>query len=851
MPSINSRSGPRQIASYAAASGNRLSVWLWSVLLALLLGALAGGSAFSQTGPATTPDDPLPARIDTAPVYGNGARSAQFSLSDQTRTLLDQLAATIASSESTVQAQYVSDSALVEMRAALERAVSDANRAAQQMAPALAEVRSQIDKLGPAPPADQPPESEAIAAERTRLTQQASVIDGAIRTLQLNEVRSRQLLERVVALRHQRFTQNLLGKQTSPLRPSVWSEIADRMPLLSTRASYFFGEWMSIARQHGSAFPIAFVAAFAGALLLYVWARLYVGRKFARSDRNPNVFERTARASWCMPFLALPAILAAIVLYVVLDVWGLVAPPYDRVAQAALIGIAAYATAAALLTVTFNPARPYWRIVPVSDTTARRLSFILRGFIAVFFADTLLTEIARLVYAPLSLTVVLSFITSVLYCLLLVWLLLTPFEPQRGPDRPFHVAPRHAPGRVSLLAPAWIKFPLLLLAIAIGLSSSLGYVALGRFISHQLVLSGMILTAVGLARLLLRAATRDRPARPSPLSGLLERTTKLEPQYRRLLNQAAEGFGMLALMFLAVPFLLLQWGFSGADIRGWLSALLFGFEVGQLRISLLRILIGVMLFLAFLLATRMLQRWLRDTVFAGARVDSGIANSIHTAVGYIGIGLAALIAVAYAGFDITNLAIVAGALSIGIGFGLQSIVNNFVSGLILLVERPIKVGDWIVVGNEQGNVRKISVRSTEIETFDRASLIVPNSELITGRVLNWTHRNKLGRIILRFPTAQVSDPRAIQRILVEAAESHPMVMRMPQPVATLEAITPLTYEFALRATLTDVTSGVVTQSELRIEIQQRLREANALLELSDQQRDAMVARSQANSTLGT
>ena len=190
---------------------------------------------------------------------------------------------------------------------------------------------------------------------------------------------------------------------------------------------------------------------------------------------------------------------------------------------------------------------------------------------------------------------------------------------------------------------------------------------------------------------------------------------------------------------------MLQWGFSGADIRDWFKSLFFGLEIGQFRISLARILLGIVLFIALLFATRLFQRWLRERALQQTRMDPGIANSIDTVVGYAGIALAALLAVSYAGLDITNLAIVAGALSVGIGFGLQSIVNNFVSGLILLIERPIKVGDRIVVGDQQGLVRRISVRATEIETFDRASLIVPNSELITGRVLNWTHRDSLGR----------------------------------------------------------------------------------------------------------
>ena len=180
-----------------------------------------------------------------------------------------------------------------------------------------------------------------------------------------------------------------------------------------------------------------------------------------------------------------------------------------------------------------------------------------------------------------------------------------------------------------------------------------------------------------------------------------------------------------------------------------------------------------MLFIALLFATRLIQRWMREQALQQSRMDPGIANSIDTVVGYAGIALAALLAISYAGLDITNLAIVAGALSVGIGFGLQSIVNNFVSGLILLIERPIKVGDRIVVGDQQGHVRRISVRATEIETFDRASLIVPNSELITGRVLNWTHRDSLGAVNVKVGVGYDADPEQVIAILKKCAEEHP------------------------------------------------------------------------------
>jgi len=190
------------------------------------------------------------------------------------------------------------------------------------------------------------------------------------------------------------------------------------------------------------------------------------------------------------------------------------------------------------------------------------------------------------------------------------------------------------------------------------------------------------------------------------------------------------------------------------------------------RASLARILFGIVLFIAMLFATRLFQRWLRERALQQTRMDPGIVNSIDTVVGYAGIALASLLAISYAGFDITSLAIVAGALSIGVGFGLQSIVNNFVSGLILLVERPIKVGDRVVIGDQQGIVRRISVRATEVETFTRASLIVPNSELITGRVLNWTHRDSLGGASVRVGVAYDADPEQVLGILRACAKQH-------------------------------------------------------------------------------
>ena len=317
--------------------------------------------------------------------------------------------------------------------------------------------------------------------------------------------------------------------------------------------------------------------------------------------------------------------------------------------------------------------------------------------------------------------------------------------------------------------------------------------------------------------LAIRAFTREPAQRGLPVGEMLEQRFGLDEPRRHQLARLTEIALTLGLAICALPFLMLQWGFSGADIRDWLKSLLFGIEIGQFRISLVRILGGILLFIALLFATRLVQRFLRERA-AQSRMDAGIANSIDTVVGYAGMAVAGLLAVSYAGLDITNLAIVAGALSVGIGFGLQSIVNNFVSGLILLIERPIKVGDRIVVGDQQGHVRRISVRATEVETFDRASLIIPNSELITGRVLNWTHRNSLGAVNVKVGIGYNADPERVIAILQQCADAHPQVLRTPAPNVSLEAFGDSALMFNLRVSLPDIDQSGTVQSDLRVAI---------------------------------
>jgi small-conductance mechanosensitive channel len=189
--------------------------------------------------------------------------------------------------------------------------------------------------------------------------------------------------------------------------------------------------------------------------------------------------------------------------------------------------------------------------------------------------------------------------------------------------------------------------------------------------------------------------------------------------------------------------------------------------------------------------------------------------------------------------EFTNLAIIAGALSVGIGFGLQNIVNNFVSGLILLIERPIRTGDWIVVGSTEGYVKKISIRSTQIQTFDRADVIVPNSELISGQVTNWMLSDPWGRVRVPVGVAYGSDTTRVMQILVDAANKHPQVMNnypgIPEPRVLFIGFGDSSLDFELRCVIRDVDRRLQTRSDLYLAIDTAFREAG--IEIPFPQRD--------------
>lgn len=713
-----------------------------------------------------------------------------------------QWAATATRAEEILQAKLASTPALENLRAELSSQRAAALAMEEEARARVVALQEQLTALG-AVPTDGEIEAPELTARRTELKLQISLAKVPMAVAQESYQRLDRLVSSINTLIRERFSQQLIQRGPVPINPANWAgtltDVLDYNKLMWREISNNLSNDVS-RRVLTEKAPIAIFVGLFGLWMLF-WLRQRLAALVDRVLRPGG-----GRANWQLALVNLsrliaPSVGAAALIFAVY--WADILGFRGRAILSAL-PMAAFAVIAApwLGRSLFGSKQNPVDLIGVSaPKTGYKISLVLGLIYAVMVLIDAMAGYGN--FSP-STRAVLTFPLIVLASLTLFKLArIIRAKPTISDGEPEAAAHSFAAMLAQILYLTSVSAPIL---------AGLGYYAAGRFLTFPTILTFGFLAALLVVFDLFRA--------------FLERWVdgQGDSADRKDKARLIPIFVAFSLILGSLPVLALIWGASTSELQNFWEWLNNGVSIGQSRFSLTELLVFVLVFGAGYTVTRLVQKTVRTSVLPRTRMDTGGKNAMLAGIGYVGIFLAALAAVSATGLDLSNLAIVAGALSVGIGFGLQNIVSNFVSGIILLIERPIKEGDWIEAGGIEGTVRKISVRATLIDTFDRCAVIVPNSDLIAGSVKNWTAPDITGRLRVDVGVAYGTDPELVQEILTEIASAHPQALLYPAVSVVFLNFGASSLDFQVRIFLRDVNKMLTVKSDINFAISKRFEE---------------------------
>ncbi len=737
-------------------------------------------------------------------------------LKQQTKRISDQLPKATSNDETLANLKLQLDS--------LSKKLLDAG---VSFRPRLTEINTRLEQLGPAPSGDQPPEPAIVSEERARLTAEKAEINAIVGETEDTSLSVNQMSAKIGDMRRDLFARTLSQRVNldTTLGTEVASAASNQMVSLWRIVQSW---WRFVSTFKLKSFLAAAFFAFAAALVIQLGARRVLGTLYQRDPtiELPSYLSRLSVAFWStvIPSAAVGVFLATT--YFLMNYFNVLRTDIAALIQSLFLVLGLVFFIHRLASACISSDMPQWRLVPVAPRPGRVLGLLITATALTSGLDSFFGKVNQILSSPLSLTMAKSLLATVMVgVLILAIAFLKPVE-------------REKDGAVRSWPRAFRTF-LIILGLLPILTALFGYIGMARFISQQIVVTGAFLVTMYMGFLTGRAISEEQAFASSQIGKAMRERFHFDDATLDQLGLVAGILINLVVALIGIPLVLMQLGFQWAELKSTFYQLMTGFQIGNISISLMGLLTGVLLFVIGYLLTRWFQNWLDNSVMARGRVDSGVRNSIRTVIGYVGLCLAALVGVSAAGFNMSNLALIAGGLSLGIGFGLQNIVQNFVSGLILLAERPFKVGDWVEAGTVSGIVKKISVRATEVETFQKQSIIVPNSTLINGNVGNWTHRNKLGRIDINVQASYTEEPRRVHALLLEIVRGHPSILKNPEPFVSFQNMNDLLMIFDIYAYVADITATGGIKNELRFQIVERFHEEG--LHLSSTRTDLVLS----------
>ncbi|MBM3622993.1 MAG: mechanosensitive ion channel family protein [Alphaproteobacteria bacterium] len=685
----------------------------------------------------------------------------------------------------------------------------------------LVSLRTLLGKLEPAAPPDAKPgerkprearadEPDDVRQERERLRAQVALIEGRVRQAELAGARAEILIQQLGRLRGETFMRTLLRKTPSPFAPATWQQawvdLGDVLVQQRAAATMWFTN-DSLGGPLSSA-PVALIGAFVTVGLW--WSIRRLRQRYGRDSgiAEPTYRQRVVAAALDGVGSVAAPVLALLFLMVVFRSGNPGAATTWFVTKSA-IGLAIALLASGIGESALAPFRPVWRIAPFDDNAARMLSHRVRRLA---WGYAILISIYAFLAPPYPDRPALEALLILLLVAIAVPLTIPVFRAEAWSRGQADEDGSHRPlgGRVWAAGRHLIT---LIALLALG-AAVLGYGNLAGHLYDSLLFSLIAIAAAMVVRQAVHDLVETASAPDTPSGRWMRQAMGLAPDAPlrgRLLLLMVLDLTLLAALSVVLPAI---WGVPSDDIMDWLWRLLTGLKVGGHTISLVAILIGVIVFVVALAALQLLRRALRERVLPSMEINQTVQYTIDAGLNYVGIIAAALLGITALGVDFSNLALIVGALSVGIGLGLQGIANNTISGIILLVERPIKVGDWVTVGRHEGSVKRINIRATELQTSSRASVIVPNSEFLQTAVINWTYADNMSRVDIAITVVHGSDLAKVEAALLKAATDNPLVSTTPKPFTVFARIAPNGLEWELRCFLRNIATTPVARTQL-------------------------------------
>jgi potassium-dependent mechanosensitive channel len=716
----------------------------------------------------------------------------------------------------------LSDQDLSNLKITLEKIRTTAADRSIKLVVPLGEVTQQLNSLGAAPAAGQK-EDDGVAQSRSDLTNTRDKLQSLKAQLDVVTVESEQVSRSVSTMQRDQFFGRIFDRSRSILNPQLWYDLFTGIGVLFTGLGLMLRNWWSDVSQSAQPLGLLMIPLIIlGCGLVFRLVNRFFARWLTGYSTSGRPIDNMTRL-WIILRALIVAFAALAILFFPIR-FALESSGYFNDATPRMVMLWDALRDTVFTTIFYYvlgrrvaaPGRPEIRIVDIDDTAASRFTLLvgLTAFVASF--NHQLGQVSAGMFLSLNYTQGQSALGA-LTLLVLASLVLLVLRNQ--PGLPEEDKRRFYFGWAARLVPVvWVLLVIGFAALA------MGYLALGDYLAHQIVRTAMVVTLVFLVYHLLDAMVQASFDPQSNFGIFLRRITGLGERAIERVGLIFRTVVDLVLVIAGIPLLLLLWTLNWVDMRGLVNTLALGITIGDVTILPGTLAIMLAILVAGVIATKLFNSWLDHRILSDTRIKKGVQDSILTGASYVGYFLAGLFALTAAGVDFSSLAIIAGALGLGIGLGLQSIINNFVSGVILLAERPIRVGDWVSLPEGEGIVRRINVRSTEIETFDSCSIILPNSALVTEAVKNWTHNDDMGRFSIDVVVDYDTDAEVMKKLLLDVTRAHPKVLKHPTPTVLLTSFGKNGLEFVVRAFVADVLLGAQVASDIRFALLSQFRD---------------------------